>query len=171
MKHYYTGSDGSVNCLEHKSHKYIKREWVNGKWRYFYKDDSVTEAEKKATQARDSADSAKKAYEAMKARNDRRIDELNKTHNEKYGDQAGNDENWPKIFDQTKPLMEATNKAYRSAVESYKKANQAELEYKVANKDYKISSGHKVADILNDASDLIDKSKDWVEKLLKKKKK
>lgn len=38
MNYYGNDAENYVNSLIHKSHKYIKREKRNGKWRYWYKD-------------------------------------------------------------------------------------------------------------------------------------
>ena len=150
--------------------KYIKREKVNGKWRYYYHDDDVGEAKEAYEKAKATSDSAAKARDALIARTNRRLRQLNDEHSAKYKTAEEQDAHWPEFFDNSKPLIEAVNRAKGRATESQKVTDDAELNYKAAKRKYDESAGHKVADLLNKSSDAVDKAKSWVSNLLKKKK-
>lgn len=150
--------------------KYIKREKVNGKYRYYYKDTDVDDAKKVYDTAKTQSDSDTKAANAITNRVNTRIANLNEAFKKKYPNIVDQDKNWTEFFDQSKPLIEAKNKAQGRAAESKKVADEAELNYKAAKRKYKESAGHKVADFLNKSSDAIDKAKTWVSGLFSKKK-
>lgn len=151
--------------------KYIKREKVNGKWRYYYKDTDVDDAKKAYDTAKAQHESDLKAANAITSRVDRRLEELNEAFDKKYPNIVDQDKNWPEFFDQSKPLVEAKNKAQYRAAQSRQIADDADLKYKIAKRKFDESAGHKVADFLNNSSDKINKAKSWVSGLFSKKKK
>ena len=161
MKHYYINSDGEVDCLEHKDHKYIKREWANGKWRYYYDEGPTTgydnvkgkwdefaaksnktssEAEKEAEKATKKADGAAK---------------LNSFVNNIVGD------NDSKLANDIKTKVDEN---------ASKKAEEAE---KATNAAKKASTINKVAETIDkaidDVEDLVEAGKNFFAKLRKKK--
>ena len=151
--------------------KYIKREKVNGKWRYYYKDDDVDKARDELNAARKKREFASKYRDEVIAYNSKQIKKNNEEHDAKYKDVVERDKNWPELFDKNKNYIESANKAKGYSQEAAEKLSAAESKYKSVKKKYDVSAGHKVADLLNSASDAIDKGKKYVTNLLSNKKK
>jgi hypothetical protein len=149
--------------------KYIKREKKNGRWVYYYKDDNYDKAKQKYDLMKKASQKVLYRQNKIVSKNQPIIDNLNESYNKKYGDKAGNNEHWPEFFDKAKPYVEAINKAKGETAKIYKRTSEAELEYKRAKRIYDNSKGHKVASLLNRASTKIDKAKNWVTSLVKKK--
>ncbi len=74
------------NELYHKDHKYIKREWVKGKWRYWY-DDKGTVTKSKKYNEYDLNDHTMYTTTKQTISTDSLFTPMNKT--ERYTDSAG----------------------------------------------------------------------------------
>lgn len=133
MSNYIISPDGKLYYAEddYLQHwKYIKREKVNGKWRYYYHDDKYEDA--------------KKNYEDAKARSDEK--------------RAKSDSIKEYAKDSTNPradsaLALAQNKAERQAERAEKKTAKAQDKYDKAQEKYDKSLGLKIANGLNKLSD------------------
>lgn len=132
-------------------YKYVKREKVNGKWRYYYKD---TKVDKAAANAAKATDAYENAVEVRTRHWDNMMSKLHKVDDE--------------TFDRD---QESWHRSARKAIDAETNKRQADREYEQAKKKYDESAGHKVADLLNKSQDKIDNAKKWVNNLLTKKKK
>lgn len=141
--------------------KYIKREKLsNGKYRYYYKDDAYDKAREDYHNANVKYNEASMMTDAYRKHSAYLYDQLNKQHN-------GN------------TLAVERDKSYQDAVKLREKYASEKTDaawdlrrkremYMKAHAQYNRSAGHKVADFLNGASDMIDKAKKWLIGLFKR---
>lgn len=150
--------------------KYIKREKVNGKWRYYYKDDDYDKAKadykKAATTANTYAREISKREKTVKAMDDIISGRVNgKTT---YKDGVVTNTYYSKETAEAIKSVEGMNLESDKKRSEYlrKKAQKYKETFDKAKAVYEKSYGHKVADLLNKVSDEIDKAKKWVKSLL-----
>jgi hypothetical protein len=171
-KLYYVGKDMNANDLTHW--KYIKREKVNGKWRYYYKDDKtgrdtyvkkpdlktkVTAAvqDKLGYDEREAAKNATVAYQnatkqlATVRKNDDYKDPMQKVHDEqksidKYKKSLTKYEQTRKAYAQT-PLSKIENLAAK--VEKSKAAIKNAANKTLSQIKQSVKTNEKVAKFLN----------------------
>lgn len=156
MPEYYGNNDfRDYRSLRHW--KYIKKERKNGKWKYYYHDDEYEDSRKKFSDAWKTKDETKavaKSYTDFVSYYQHQLDE-------KYGDKQ--------LTDKDKNLQgwkEMRDEAIDKYTEASRDLDRARKQYKYVAEKYAKSYGHKVADLLNSASDAINKGKSWVKKLL-----
>lgn len=191
MSNYILSPDGKLyhagdDYLQHW--KYIKREKVNGKWRYFYDNEAYRnyksasayeEVEKirarKAAQERNNLTS--KVNDAYK----RFLEAEKMSGSGLYLAESGPNYTTYLETDKGKKMNDAeedyyTNKAKipaltSAAIDAQRKANDAHKNTVAAKEQYEDTTGAKLANFLNESSDKIDKAKNWVDGLFSKKKK
>lgn len=129
--------------------KYIKREKVNGKWRYYYTDTEYEKAKKRAEIAKQQSDSAYRMYRAALDAHTK----ATKNYFENKNRQTANE--YIRTHD-------AKERARKYDVEKLERSSSATVRYRKAKASYDKSAGHKVADLLNKSSDAIDKAKKWL---------
>jgi hypothetical protein len=140
--------------------KYIKREKKNGKWRYYYHDDDYEKAKTNYERAQQVEEYERKRLHSTIEKNNAIIDEINKSFNDKYGDQAGN--HWVEFSNTAAPYTQEKIEAKTRHKEALNRTIDAMYAYSKAEKTYKQSAGHKVADFLNKTSDAANEAKKWV---------
>ena len=174
---FYIGKD-STSDLQHW--KYIKRERVNGKWRYYYKDDDYENARKKTGEAienrkqideewtksalleSDLRDQLKKAEQQVK--------ELEKlaAEQDKYKAPLKLAREKAEVFrEKFMAQKEATDELGKPRIDAHMNEAEAKKEvHSAANKDLsKKSMSRKLVKSLNKASDAIDNAKQFVKSL------
>ena len=137
--------------------KYIKREKVNGKWRYYYKDTEYDKLHKKyfdTVQRQEEASDRFKKYSKFVDFYTTQLDKAN------GGDKAATDANknlqgWKKMRD------DAGNESNAAHWE----LKRLKPQFTAAKKQYEKSAGHKVADFLNKSADKVNKTKQWLKNL------
>lgn len=144
MSNYIISPDGKLyhtddDYLQHW--KYIKREKVNGKWRYYYHDDKYEDA--------------KKIYEDSKAKSDEK-----RAKSDSIKEHAKNNTN-PRA---DSALALAQNKAEKQAERAEAKTAKAQDKYNKAQEKYDKSLGLKIANGLNksQSKEKDDKKSDYV---------
>ena len=154
---------GDINCIDLDPDvlvhwKYIKREKLpNGKWRYYYRD---TDYEKIRDEYLDESNQQNELSKRFKKYTDfvgLYTAQLDKVNN---GDKAATDANqnlrgWKEMRDEIGEEMNA----------SYWKLKRIKPQYEAARDHYARSAGHKVANLLNKASDKIYNAKQWLKGL------
>lgn len=136
-KLYYVGKDMNANDLTHW--KYIKREKVNGKWRYYYKDDATgrdtyikkpTTANKINAAAGDAVSNARKKI-VSKAKDVLGYDELERYKKAEQASKYANE----KLKEQLE-WEQYLNAKIESTPKVKAEADKAAAKYEAAKKDY-----------------------------------
>lgn len=162
MSKYLIASDRKVNYIDLDEGvlmhwKYIKREKLpSGKWRYYYHDDEHAKAHKEYSDARKQAEIAKetsRSYRQFVTYYQNQLDEKN-NGDKRATDADANLKDW-------KTTQE---KAANAHTEAAQKAARLKRKFDKIDKVYQKSAGHKIADLLNKASNAVDKAKDWFKK-------
>ena len=159
MSEYFISPDGKLyyfdgDYLQHW--KYIKREKVNGKWRYYYHDDKYEDAKAKYETAKEKSDELR--YRAGSTKTYSKVSEDDGTNPYRTAGKTA-----------------ATKRAEKKADRAEEKTAKAKAEYIKAKEKYEKSLGLKVTKGLNKTTDAInrsvDKGREFVDKLFGKKKK
>lgn len=159
-KNIYAAYKASIASTEHSNPdelrhwKYIKREWKNGKYRYYYKDTGFDDVKIERQRAKDNYERAKEHSNAIRdfvTYYTFQLDEKN------GGDKLATDRNknlqgWKKSQEKAADELAIAAQKYRSIDKTYQRAVKA----------YNSSAGHKVADFLENSEDKIRKAAEWV---------
>ena len=132
MSEYFISPDGKLyhsngDYLQHW--KYIKREKVNGKWRYYYHDDKYEAAKAKYENTKEKSSAKRQESDAI----------------DKYATESGG------VSDPYKSA--AKKRASKKAERAEEKTAEAQEKYEAAKEKYEKSVGFKIADNLNKLSD------------------
>ena len=139
--------------------KYIKREKVNGKWRYYYTDTGVKDIQKKFFEADDDLISTQERARAY--------DKFIQTYQSQLDKKNGGDTNKTDADKNLQQWKKEQKAIHDTIPEKYQKAKHLRKQYTNALDKYKNSFGHDVADFLNKSSDNIEKGKKWIKNLFK----
>lgn len=186
LSNYIISPDGKLyhasdDYLQHW--KYIKREKVNGKWKYYYHDDKVDKTKREYNSAKAVKEAIEDEYKRASDKYKAALREMSKRAlNDEYTDlDAAVINEFHDSIDKQIQAERDLGTTYEDSVEDKSKAyykdsandkyKTAERKYEKAKRRYNKSVGHDVADFLNNSSDKIDKAKDWIDGLLTKKKK
>lgn len=155
---FYIGQDKSSD-LQHW--KYIKREKVNGKWRYYYHDDEAESKIRDASiasgnNAREADIKSKEAIERQHIINDIK-EKLAGTDDPKAEE---------KLHKEYRTQRDAQKRAHEQSINAIQESVRLEYDAKALQKDLDNSFGSKVADVLNQASDTVDKGKNWLKGII-----
>ena len=138
--------------------KYIKREKVNGKYRYYYKDDAYDDARSKYVAKKNKSEANRQTAINIRERaNNRKLQER-----ERY---VENGWDW---VDYTSGYDRLANLTDKLASRDERITQKAKERYERARKRYYSSFGHTVARMLNQRSE-ISKGKNFVDRLFSNK--
>lgn len=144
------------DSLYHADHKYVKREKVKGKWRYWYKDDLKDENSSKTETANKSSSTSDLKKWLNNAKNKVEKASTNVTTNIKKSiDKA------EKIVDD---MMVSTKKTVETKISNNKKKAEATKQnIKIAVAKTKTGVANKIADTKDKIEDKVDDTKDKIE--------
>ena len=154
---YYRGDNDWLDYQRIQHWKYIKREWKNGKYRYYYKDDDFDAIAKKREQARLDHEEAKEHSQKMR----KFVTYYTFQLDEKNGGDKSKTDNDPHL----QGWKDYAKKVSDEVSTTYKKYKDIDKTYQRAVKAYNASAGHKIADILEKSEDKIRKGAKWVKNL------
>ena len=174
---FYIGKDNTSD-LQHW--KYIKRERVNGKWKYYYKDDDYENARKKTGEAIENRKRIDEEWTKSALLEDDLRDQLKKAEQQvkeleklaaeqdKYKAPLKLAQEKAKVFrEKFMAQKEATDELGKPRIDAHMNEAEAKKEvHSAANKDLsKKSMSRKLVKSLNKASDAIDNAKQFVKRL------
>lgn len=151
-------SSGIPDATHLKHWKYIKREWHNGKWRYWYKDTDYDDV-------KIERDRAKADYEHTK-KHSRAIRDFVTYYTFQLDEKNGGDKSKTDKDPHLQSWKQSQKEAADEAAIAYRKYKSIDKTYQRAVKAYNASPGHDVAEFLEKSEDNLRKAVKWVKNRL-----